>query len=392
MKKLSIDEQNVNYSFGHILIIFAMLALLIVSNIYIMIPLLANVTDTFLITTTEATLSISVFSFFYAFGLIFFGSVSERFGLKETICTGLFALIVLMIVNYFVTNFTIFLIVRGLQGFVGASFAPVSFIYVLNVLSKKHQGITIGVINTGFLSAGVIGQVLSSSVNLLFHWQAIFLTLAFLYSLLFIYSLKKLARPHKKRQQRSLSKLLTTLVKLPWRSDLRRLYFVTFTTLLAFVAYYTTLESLFVQSLSLSPKTTIFVRAIGLLGLILTIYSGRIATRFGFKNTIIIGLLLTLIGLFLSGIINIYFIALGSVTLVAGTAIIIPSLIQLIGNRGGKNRSLTISMYSFILLLGASFSSVISLFDNYYSKLLTLSLLLLLSMLSIILEKRRSTL
>jgi MFS transporter, YNFM family, putative membrane transport protein len=392
MKKLSIDEQNVNYSLGHILFIFALLAILIVSNLYIMIPLLANVVDTFLITTTEATLSISVFSFFYAFGLIFFGSISERFGLKETICTGLLALILLMIVNYFVTNFTLFLIVRGLQGFWAASFAPVSFIYVLSVLSKKHHGITIGVINTGFLSAGVIGQVLSSAVNLFFHWQAIFLTLALLYSLLFIYSLKKLARPLKKRQPRTLYKLLAILVKLPWRSDLRRLYFITFNTLLVFVAFYTTLEGLFQQTLSLSPKTIILVRAIGLFGLIITIYSGRIATRFGFNNTIIIGLLLTLIGLFLSGIINIYFIALGSVTLVAGTAIIIPSLIQLIGNRGGENRSLTISMYSFILLLGASFSSGISLFSNYYSKLLTLSFLLLLSLLSIILEKRRSTL
>ncbi|QOY37767.1 MFS transporter [Anaerobacillus isosaccharinicus] len=388
MEKPSIQAKSTPYTLVHILVIFALLAVLIVSNLYIMIPLLGNVAETYLITPVEAGLSISVFSFFYAFGLIFFGPLSERFGLKETICSGLFVLIILMVVSFFTTNFMGFLIVRGLQGFFAASFAPVSFIYVLNVLSTRHRGIAIGVINTGFLSAGVIGQLLSSSINLIFTWKWIFLTLAFFYFLLLIYSIKQLPHPKKSDQFRSISSLIKLLVKLPLRSDLKRLYFITFTTLLAFVAYYTSLESLFQHTLSLSPQATLSVRAFGLIGLLLTIYSGKIASKIGFENTIILGLLLKLAGLTLSSITNIFFIGIGAIIFVGGISIIIPSLIQLIGEKGGKIRSLTISLYSFILLLGASFGSAISLFSNYYLQLFSLTILLICSLLVTILEKK----
>lgn len=388
MEKHSIQVNSTPYTLGHILVIFALLAVLIVSNLYIMIPLLGSVAETYLITPVEAGLSISVFSFFYAFGLIFFGPLSERFGLKETICSGLFVLIILMVLSFFTTNFMGFLIVRGLQGFWAASFAPVSFIYVLNVLSIEHRGMTIGVINTGFLSAGVIGQLLSSSIKLIFDWQSIFLTLAVFYSLLLFYSIKKLPRPKKSGQFRTLNSLVKLLVSIPLRYDLRKLYFITFTTLLAFVAYYTSLEIFFQNKLSLSPQATLSLRAIGLIGLLLTIYSGKIASKIGFENTIILGLILKIAGLILSAIANVFFIGVGSIIFVGGIAIIIPSLIQLIGDKGGQFRSLTISMYSFILLLGASFGSGISLFSNYYLQLFSLSCLLICSLLFTILEKK----
>ncbi|MCT8136551.1 hypothetical protein H1D32_01480 [Anaerobacillus sp. CMMVII] len=64
-------SKSVNYVFSHILIIFAFLAILIVSNLYILIPLLGEISETFLISTTEASLSISVFSFFMQLALSF---------------------------------------------------------------------------------------------------------------------------------------------------------------------------------------------------------------------------------------------------------------------------------------------------------------------------------
>lgn len=383
--------QAYTYSYRHIVTIFGLLAVLIVSNLYIMIPLIGNVATTFTITTTEASLSISIFSFFYAFGLIFFGALSERWGLKETICSGLLVLIILMIASYFMTNFTTFLIFRGLQGFWAASFAPVSFIYVLNVLAQKHQGITIGVINTGFLSAGVIGQLLSSTVNLLFVWQGIFITLGILYFLLLIYSLKKLPQPQKQKNGRTLQQTFTLLLKLPFRFALRRLYFITFTTLLSFVAFYTALENLFLHYNVVSQNTMLLIRGIGLIGLVITVYTEKIAQKFGYIHSIFIGLLLKLIGVLVTSLVNLSFIALGSIIFVAGVALVIPSLIQLIGVRGGENRGLAISLYSFILLLGASFGSLISLFSSYFMQLLALFLLLTVSLLFTIVEKLKTS-
>ncbi len=385
---LIMETRSNDYKLGHILTIFALLAVFIVSNLYIMIPLLGNISNTFSISTSEASLSISVFSFFYACGLIFFGPLSERFGLKETICSGLVVLIILMLAGYFMTSFNTLLFLRGLQGFWAATFAPVSFIYVLTVLKVEHRGLTIGMINTGFLSAGVIGQLLSTSVTLVVDWQGIFLTLAILYFLILIYVLKKLPRPEKPQQARSVLTLLRLLLKIPLRNDLRRLYFITFTTLFAFVAYYTALENMFLHYLNTPPTTALLVRGLGLIGLVITIYAEKIARHFSYESTIRYGILLKFIGLLFSGTINVYLVGVGSIIFVAGVAIIIPSLIHLIGVKGGQDRNLTISMYSFILLLGASVGSGISIFSSYSIQLFALACLLLCSFFTITLEKK----
>ncbi|OIJ14608.1 hypothetical protein BKP35_06045 [Anaerobacillus arseniciselenatis] len=375
------------YSIHHILTLFALLALLIVSNLYIMIPLLENVSDTYTISTSEASLSISVFSFFYACGLIFFGTLSERFGLKETICSGLAMLIILMLACFFINSFLLFIILRGIQGFWAASFAPVSFIYVLNVLEEKHQTITIAVINTGFLSAGVFGQLLSSTVNIVFSWQAIFATLALLYFVLLIYAIKKLPRPSKSNHPKSIGNIIKVLAKLPFQPRLKRFYFITFTILLSFVAYYTALESYFTHELQLSATNALMIRGFGLVGLLLTIFFEKITNRIGYVNAVIAGLTLQLIGLACSVSQNIYVITLGSMIFVAGVAIVIPAIIQLIGKNGAGQRTYAISLYSFILLLGASVGSTIILIPNYFLKLTVLAALLSFSLLAAFREK-----
>ncbi|OIJ21546.1 hypothetical protein BKP45_02055 [Anaerobacillus alkalidiazotrophicus] len=386
MDNLQFNKKD--YSMFHIITFFSLTAIFIVSNLYIMIPLLDSVSITFSISTTQASLSISAFSFFYAFGLIFFGSLSERFGLKETISVGLFILTILMIVSYYISNFSAFLILRGFQGFWAATFAPVSFIYIFNVLSLKHQGITIAVINTGFLSAGVVGQLFSSSIHLFWGWEGVFISLSLLYLFLFIYSLKCLPRPTKPAQSRSVHLLIRTLLKIPFRKDLRKLYFITFTILLTFVAYYTALENYYSTILGLPPENTLVIRSFGLTGLLLTILSNKISGRIGFENTIFMGLTLMLTGVLCSTSSIILFLIFGSVIFVAGTSITIPSLIYIISIKGAENKSLAISMYSFILLIGASFGSGITIITNYYAKLAFLSLILLCSLLSILMEKR----
>lgn len=377
MKKDQASTDKKTYSISHILIIFASLALLIVSNLYIMIPLLEDVAQDFRITIPQASLSISTFSFFYACGLIFFGALSERFGLKETISGGLFILSLLMFSSFFTNSFQTFLVFRGIQGFFAASFAPVSYIYVLNVLEDKHHALTIGIINTAFLASGVFGQLISLSIIIFLPWKYIFLFIASMYIILFIYMLKKLPRAPKHKNPRSIENLVKTLILIPFRDNLKMLYLVTFIILLTFVAYYTALDSYLNQGLKLSPITSLTIRGFGLIGLVMTFFSDKTAKKFGYNYTIRAGLALKLTGLIVSINTNTILITLGSIMFVAGIAIVIPSLIQLIGKRGAENRGLAISMYSFILLLGASVGGLITVFSSYFIKLFLLAFLLL---------------
>lgn len=148
--------------------------MVVMSSLYLTIPLISVFSDYFHISLTKAGFTSSVFSLGFALGCFFYGAISEKYGRKNIIVFGLFSLSVITLLLGLVNDFSFILLLRGLQGLAAATFSPVALAYTLEVFPNDRKVGAVGFISTGFLVAGIVGQVFSGYVSDHSHWHVIF--------------------------------------------------------------------------------------------------------------------------------------------------------------------------------------------------------------------------
>jgi len=354
-----------NFSFIGILLVTA--GILVASNIYTLIPLYSSIGNSF--SSNEQALSFAsfIFTFCYAFGLLCFGPISDKIGKKTVMTWGMLFASISTFFIYVSSNLFELYLFRGLQGFALASFAPVAFSYSFDLYTPRARTFWLALINSGFLAAGIIGQLISSVINSYFSWFEVFLFFCVCYLMLFICFLSYLPNT-KNTNVHSKENVLVIMYKLLTDQLLRKCYLIVFTILFSFVAFYDAMTSL-----ELSPSELFFIRSVGLIGVILSIYTGKLIKKFSYLKTLIIGILLALISVCsLMILTSTIWMAIFSIMFVSSISLLIPTLITLIGDFSEKNKGKALSLYSFILLLGASLSSIIANFFSYTTVLLIL--------------------
>lgn len=373
------------HSFSFVAITFFLLSILIVSNVYLLLPLLFDIESTFDQGEWARLFIGSTFTFFYAFGLLFFGQTCERFGLKNCLCYGLMCLTFFMFLGFWANNFYFFLLVRACQGFFAASYAPVAYLYVFNVFNQKQQVLLVSIINAGFLAASVVGQMISSVITILLSWQYVFLVFSFFYISLYFLAKRVLLSPQLKKERKN-----DSLFRLVKKWQLTILYFITFTLLLIFVAFFSTVTFILNNILQLQSSSILFIRCASLLGIIVSLLSvKRLFLTLGLRTTCVIGMGFVMAGVTFSAFPTVTTITIGSICVTFGISLTIPAVIKLIETTAEKQKAAAISMYSFILLLGASAGGVIALFNHYFFEYLSLFLIAAVNILLIIRIKMR---
>jgi MFS transporter, YNFM family, putative membrane transport protein len=341
----------------------------VASNIYLLIPIYSAVAEGLSITYEEVIFSSTLFTFCYALGLLSFGPISEYFSKKRVLFFGMLASSLLTFVITFSNSLLSFYLIRSFQGYVLGSFAPVAYAYCFDVFHANRRSFVIAVINMGFLMAGILGQLISSSLVAAYDWRGIFYFLGCIYILLAFSTLFTLPSvPHSFTKSSSKetsifsSKLLQPSIILGLS--------ITFVTLMSFVAFYDELA----QHYTGEEEALFYSRCIGLVGTPLSLLCGNWLKKHKAKKMLLICLSIIIISLLLMLLTNnLVMITLLSTLYVSAIAVFIPSLITFIGEAAAKKRAAAISLYSFTLLIGASlgpivanvlsFQSVISLFS-----------------------------
>ncbi|MEE6451241.1 MFS transporter [Gottfriedia acidiceleris] len=338
--------------------------LVILTSMYITIPLTSVFIQSFQISSSQAAWIGSSFSLCYALGCLLYGPFSDRYGRKVFLVTSISVLTVVTIAIGFVDNFYGFIILRGVQGIVAAAFAPISLVYVGEMFPPQKRLTAIGCISSGLLMAGIVGQVFSGLVNEYLGWHAIFFILGILYfvtSLIVIGILPKDEILRTKENVLIKFKQMTTLLK---QKQLLLAFSITFMLLLSLVGMYTLLGSyLSSTKFALTNKEILNIRAVGIVGMFLSLFSGKIAQKTGIKIVLRGGLALATVGLITMGL-NSYLplIVLMSVVFVAGIAVVTPIIISIISQLAGDARGSAISFNAFILFLGASTGPIIAIY------------------------------
>lgn len=336
--------------------------LVVLSCMYVTIPLVTVLSDIFHKNITQVAWLASSYSICYAVGCLLYGPFSDRYGRKVFLVTSISLLTVITFAIGFIDNFYILLILRGLQGLISAAFAPISLVYAGEMFPPEKRLTAVGFVSSGLLMAGVVGQVYSGLVNELWGWQAIFFllgTLYFLTLILIIFFLPKdeMTRPHVHMLEAF--KKMTLLGK---QTQLLLAFCITFSLLLSLVGMYTILGSYLSNQFGLTENEILFVRAAGIIGMLLSLFAGRLAQKLGTILTLKTGLALAAAGLFGIGVSpSLPFIIFTSIIFVLGIATANPIVISIVSQLAGHSKGSAVSFNAFILFVGASTGPLLAL-------------------------------
>ncbi|WP_445506043.1 MFS transporter [Niallia sp. 03190] len=347
----TVKEQN--YSF--ITAILFWCGLVVVSSLYLTIPLLSIFSNNFDVTVAEAAWTSSAFSLFYGVSSLFYGPLSDRYGRKQIIILGLIVLTVVSPILGFFDNLSALIILRSIQGIAAATFAPVAISYIVERFPVNKRVTAIGFVSSSFLMAGIVGQVFSSLVTQFLGWQSVFYWIGAIYlatAVLVAFFIPKGDIQNKNGNLLSSFKLISSIEE---KKTLSLSYLITVTLLLAFVGMYTALGSYLIDNFGLSSQQILSIRSVGIFGMLLSPFVGRFVAKLGIYYVLRGGLALAVIGLSLLGISsNLPILIVMSIIFVSGISITVPTLISLVGQISGKAAGIGVSLYTFILFIGAT--------------------------------------
>jgi MFS family permease len=358
-------------------VLLTVTGIFVASNIYTFIPIYGNVSQRLQIDTNHVVMAGSLFSLFYAIGLLYFGPASDRFGRRKTIILGMLASAVSTLFVGMANNEVTLYISRSLQGLMLGSFAPVAFAYSFDLYTEKKRTLLLAFINSGFLMAGIFGQLISSSITAVSHWYYVFYFFAACYLFLFIISMIVLPKtPMPPKGEQSVFSIMFGLLR---NKTLLKCYGIAFTILFSFVAFYDALGRFFEGS----SEQLFSLRAVGLTGAVLSLFTSRLMDRFGVTRTMFTGFVIGAISIFSMNLFQGLFALMAlSILFVSSISLLLPTVITLVGTLGGKHRAKALSLYSFILLTGASIASPVVMLLDFHLVLLFLLLLFVLNIVS----------
>ncbi|TYS15881.1 MFS transporter [Rossellomorea vietnamensis] len=342
------------------------MGIFVACNIYTLIPMYDAVAESISIRAEQVVFAGSIFTFCYAGGLFLFGGISDVVGRKSVIVFGIgISALATGAVALSGNEWSLYA-TRGLQGFFLGSFAPVAFAYCYELFETKKRTLLLALINSGFLAAGILGQIISSSLSGWFGWQTVFYFFAAIYGFLFLFGLSELPVTSNTEKRDFSPAAYISILKKP---ALFMCYGIVLLLLFTFVGYYDTLSRYYTGS----SAELLAIRSAGLLGAGLSLFTNYFIKQLGETKTLFFGLLLGSISilplLYHSGY-TIYL--LSSITFVSAISLLIPTIITFIGNWAGSHRGKALSLYSFFLLTGASFAPLTIMVLSYKQALFLL--------------------
>ncbi|SOC35963.1 MFS transporter [Ureibacillus acetophenoni] len=338
--------------------------LFILMSMYVPIPLTKTFMSHFTVTETEGIWIGSSFSLCYGICCLIYGPLSDHYGRNVFLIFGITFLSIVTLLCGFVDHYPTFVFLRILQAIGAAAFVPISLVYVAELYPPEKRLTAIGFITSGFLVASVVSQIFATIIHFYFGWKTIFFILGIIYFLLTIASITYLPNIKNNKHEKSIFSQFSKIKLLFYKKELLFSFSITFLLLFSLIGMYTILGEFLSESpFNFSEQFILFVRATGLIGIIITFFASRISKRFGVNSTFRFSLIISSLSLFLMGISShIVFVIVFSVFFVAGIALLVPINIMLINIFAGDQKGTAVLFNAFILFIGASVGPLLATF------------------------------
>ncbi|EJF76853.1 multidrug effflux MFS transporter [Bartonella birtlesii] len=206
----SIDEQThsdtIRKKIGYKEFVILIGSLMAINSIAvdIMLPAMPDILNSLhVINENDQHYIISCYLMSYGITQIFFGPISDRYGRRKILLIGLAFYSFTAIGCAFISNFSLLLILRILQGVGGAAMRVLTVSIVRDLYSGRKMAEVMSIVMMVFLIAPMIGPATGQVILLFGHWQFIFIFMAMIGFGLMIWI--QLRLPETLYAQRSLS-------------------------------------------------------------------------------------------------------------------------------------------------------------------------------------------
>jgi MFS transporter, YNFM family, putative membrane transport protein len=343
-----------------VVIVLSLCGLFVRCQVFLAIPLVPVMSQVFDISELSAAWVGSAYSFAYAVGFLVFAPLSDRYGRKQVMVTGLLIFIPLTILVGVSPSFKTLILFRAIQGLAGATFVPSALAYISEALPMGIRPIGLACMTTGLLLAGIVAQVYSSTIALNYGWRWVFWSLAIAYIILLLVITTQIPQIARQNVNISILNVYKSMAALLNRSSLLAVYLAGFTLLFSFVAMYSGLAPYLASQYDVDQQGLLLIRIAGAPGILLSPVLSRIVQKWGSKKVAMGGLILAALGLFLEPLTSqLPLLVLATVIFVTGIAIAAPALLSLVATLASDTKGAAIAFYTFVLFTGASFAPLI---------------------------------
>ena len=336
--------------------------LIVMSGMYLTIPLISVFSTSFNISPNDAAWTSTIFCIFFAAGCLVYGPLSDRYGRKKIILMGMVLLTAVSPLVGLFDNIYWIITLRAVQGLVAATFSPVALAYIVEMFPDTKKLTATGFLVTGFLMAGITGQVISGFINQYLSWNYVFSIMGLFYFITIFIVMAFLPYDDIQRPKNSFIRTIIQMGSLFKIKTLVLTYAVDIMLLMSMMCMYTALGYyLSGPQFGLNGQEILYIRAVGIIGILFASTSGLLAKKFHFFSVLIAGLLIAAISLILLGMVsNVILLTALSVVFVAGMAVATPNVIELIGQLGGKARGSALSIHTVVLFIGAGIGPILA--------------------------------
>jgi MFS family permease len=322
-------------------------ALLVLAQLYLAITLAPVIREVLKASGEAAAAAVgTTYALAYGLGFLIFGPLSDRYGRKPVATAGLAA----------ASSLPMVAVLRTIQGLVAASYSTVALAYVGEALPPRWRATGIGAMSTAFLSAGILGQVYAQAVADALGWRWVFGLAAPAFVIAAIAMATILLEPPRGGDPVSLGGRFKKLGAMAIRPELALINAASLPVLLSFVAMYAALGPLLQNEFGLDETGVLFVRLAGLPAILLAPLAGWLVGRYGPIRIAVTGYVIAAAGLTAEALSSaaLVLLVISSVVFVLGIATIVPSVIALVGGRGGSSRAGALAINGVAVFAGAS--------------------------------------
>ncbi|WP_223839846.1 MFS transporter [Nocardiopsis deserti] len=340
-------------SFAITVTALSLAGMLVVGQLYTVIPLFALMAADWGSGSTSVAWTATAFAIAYATGFLFAGPAADRFGPRRMIVVGLAATAVVTAAVPLASSLGAALVLRAVQGLVAATFAPSAFAYIATRVDPHRRVTAITWLTSSFLAAAVLGQLAAQGIGQALGWEPVFLVGGAALALGAV-GLRLVLRADEAAGGATVADAFTAMAGLVGNGRLLLLYGATLTVLTGFVGVYSGLQVAGPSALAGDEGALLALRASALPAMLaiplLTPWLARIAPERRIALSLGAAALLAVVCAFLGGGVA---IGVCLFVFVAGIAVAAPGLVQAIGARAGAARGSAVALYTFFLFVGA---------------------------------------